>query len=82
MESPTKGSFGSSSAIHIHLLRGVKSGFLVTLWPAGLAKYDEMEAISWKWPSIDGATVKATLAPEKVGPNPTEREKKEAGQIC
>jgi len=55
---------------------------LVTLWPAGLAEYDEMEGLSWKWPSIGGATVKAALAPETVGPNPTDREKKEAVQIC
>ena len=54
---------------------------MVTLWPAGLAEYDEMEAISWNWPSIDGAIVKAVLAPETVGPNPTDRGKKEAGQM-
>ena len=53
-----------------------------SLWRARLAEYDEMEAISWKWPSIDGATVKAAPAPETVGPNPTDRGKKEAGQIC
>ena len=55
---------------------------MVTLWPAGLAEYDEMEGISWKWPSIDGGIVKAVLALETVGPNPTDKEKKEAGQIC
>ena len=76
-----KEDFGSSSAIHTHLLRGAESGFLVTLWPAGLAEYDEMEGISWNWPSIDGAIVKAVLAPETVGPNPTDRGKKEAGQM-
>ena len=77
-----KEGLASSSAIHTHLLRGAESGFLVTLWPAGLAEYDEMEGISWKWPSIDGAIVKAAPAPETVGPNPTDRGKKEAGQIC
>jgi len=40
-----------------------------------------MEGISWNWPSIDGAIVKAVLAPETVGPNPTDRGKKEAGQM-
>jgi len=53
-----------------------------SLWRARLAEYDEMETIFWKWPSIDGATVKAALAPETVGPNPTDRGKKEAGQTC
>jgi transposase len=71
-----KERFGRSSAIHTHFLRGAESGFLLTLWPAGLAEYDQMEAISWKWPSIDGAIVKAALAQETVGPNPTDREKK------
>jgi len=71
-----KEGLASSSAIHTHLLRVAESGFLVTLWPARLAKYDEMESISWKWPSIDGTTVKAALAPETVGPNPTERKKR------
>ena len=35
-----------------------------------------MEGISWKWPSIDGAIVKAALAQETVGPNPTDGGKK------
>ena len=55
---------------------------MVTLWPAGLAEDDEMEGLSWKWPSLDGAIVEAALAPETVGPNPTDRGKKEASQIC
>ncbi len=72
----SKERFGSSSAIHTHFLRWAGSGFFVTLWRAGLAEYDEMEGISWKWQSIDGAIVKAALAQETVGPNPTDREKK------
>ena len=71
-----KERLGSSNAIHTHFLRWAESGFLVTLWPAGLAEYDEMEAISWKWQSTDGGIVKAPLAQETVGPNPTDREKK------
>ena len=70
-----KERFGRSSAIHTHFLRGAESGFLVTLWPAELAEYDEMEGISWKRQSIDGAIVKAPLAQETVGPNPTDRGK-------
>ena len=70
-----KERLGRSSAIHTHFLRGAESGFLVTLWPAGLAEYDQMEGISWKWQSIDEAIVKAPLAQETVGPNPTDRGK-------
>ena len=71
-----KERFASSSPIHTHFFRWAESGFLVILWPAGLAEYDQMEGISWKWPSIDGAIVKAALAQETVGPNPTDRGKK------
>jgi len=77
----SKEGLASSSAIHTHLLRWAESGFLVTLWPVGLAEYDEMEGISWKWSSIDGATVKATLAPETVGQHPTEREKRKPAKF-
>ena len=43
---------------------------------AGLAEYDQMEGIAWRWQSIDGAMFKAPLAQEAVGPNPTDRGKK------
>jgi putative transposase len=48
----------------------------VKLWRKGLAEYDELEGIAWAWQSIDGAMVKAPLALETVGPNPTDRGKK------
>jgi putative transposase len=35
-----------------------------------------MEGIAWSWQSIDGAMVKAPLAQEAVGRNPTDRGKK------
>jgi hypothetical protein len=46
------------------------------LWRAGLAEYDDMEGIAWRWQSIDGAMVKAPLAQQAVGRNPTDRGKK------
>ena len=42
------------------------------IWKKGLVEYDEMESIAWEWQSIDGATTKAPLAQEAVGPNPTD----------
>ena len=36
-------------------------------------EYDQMEGIAWRWQSIDGAMVKAPLAQEAVGSNPTDR---------
>ena len=68
--------FGSASAIHRWFLEWEAAGFFEALWQAGLAEYDEMEGIAWRWQSIDGAMIKAPLAQEAVGPNPTDRGKK------
>ena len=68
--------FGSASAIHARFLEWERAGFFEALWKAGLAEYDELEGIAWRWQSIDGAAVKAPLAQEQVGPNPTDRGKK------
>jgi len=68
--------FGSASAVHAHFQRWQRGGFFVRIWRAGLAEYDEMEGIAWRWQSVDGAMGKAPLAQECVGPNPTDRGKK------
>ena len=74
--------FGSASAIHKRFLEWAKAGVFVRLWQAGLAEYDEMEGIAWRWQSIDGTMVKAPLAQESVGPNPTDRGKKMGASEC
>ena len=71
-----KERFGSPSSIHAYFQKWEKTGVFRALWQAGLAEYDEMEGISWRWQSIDGAMGKAPLAREAVGPNPTDRGKK------
>ena len=71
-----KEHFGSPSSIHGYFIRWMRSGFFLSLWRAGLAEYDEMEGISWQWQSIDGAMIKAPMALEDVGNNPTDRGKK------
>ncbi len=71
-----KERFGSPSAIHTHFMRWMQRGFFIFLWRAGLAEYNEMEGIAWRWQSIDGTMIKAPLARETVGPNPTDRGKK------
>jgi transposase len=68
--------FGSASAVHRRFLQWEQAGLFEALWQAGLAEYDEMAGIAWRWQSIDGALLKAPLAQEAVGPNPTDREKK------
>ena len=71
-----KSEFGSASSIHKYFLEWKRQGVFIQLWRKGLAEYDEMEGIAWRWQSIDGAMVKAPLAQEAVGPNPTDRGKK------
>jgi len=68
--------FGSASAIHKRFLEWEAAGVFRALWQAGLAEYDDMEGIAWRWQSIDGALVKAPMAQQSVGANPTDRGKK------
>jgi len=51
------------------------AGLFESIWCAGLAEYDQMQGIAWRWQGIDGAMFKAPLAQESVGRNPTERGK-------
>jgi len=75
-KSLPKERFGSASSVHKYFREWLKSGFFLKLWRAGLSEYDEMEGIAWKWQSIDGSMVKAPLAQDAVGANPTDRGKK------
>jgi transposase len=72
-EALPRSEFGSASSVHKHFLEWKKKGVFVKLWAKGLAEYDEMEGIARSWQSIDGAMVKAPMALEAVGPNPTDR---------
>ena len=49
-----KERFGSASAIHKRFLEWGSAGVFEVIWAAGLAEYDNMEGISWRWQSIDG----------------------------
>jgi len=75
-KSLPKERFGSASSVHRYFRSWLKDGFFLALWQAGLAEYDEMEGIAWRWQSIDGSMLKAPLARESVGRNPTDRGKK------
>lgn len=71
-----KEQYGSPSSIHAYFRKWEKAGVFRALWQAGLAEYDDMEGLSWRWQSIDGAMGKAPLGGEAAGPNPTDRGKK------
>jgi len=65
-----KERFGSASSVHKYFREWLKAGFFLQLWRAGLAEYDDMEGVAWKWQSIGGSMVKAPLAHESVAATP------------
>jgi len=68
--------FGAASTIHRRFQEWSRAGFFEMLWEAGLAEYDELQGIAWRWQAVDGAMTKAPLGGEATGPNPTDRGKK------
>jgi putative transposase len=71
-----KSDYGSGSSVHQYYLDWQAAGLFDQLWRASLLEYEELEGIAWEWQSLDGAMVKAPLALESVGRNPTDRGKK------
>lgn len=67
--------YGAGSSIHAYFQEWSNAGFFEKIWAKGLEKYDELEGIGWEWQSVDGCMVKAPLALEAVGHNPTDRGK-------
>ena len=67
--------YGCGSSIHRYFQKWGEAGFFEKIWALGLEKYDELEGIGWEWQSVDGCMVKAPLAREAVGHNPTDRGK-------
>lgn len=68
--------YGSSSSIHRYFQLWSSEGVFLKMWQLGLTEYDELKGIQWDWQSIDASMVKAPLAQEDVGANPTDRGKK------
>ena len=67
--------YGSGSTLHRTFQEWQAAGFFEKIWAKGLEKYDELEGIGWEWQSLDGCMIKAPLARESVGKNPTDRRK-------
>ena len=67
--------YGAGSSIHQYFQEWAVAGFFEKIWAKGLETYDELEGIGWEWQSVDGCMVKALLARESVGKNPTDRGK-------
>jgi transposase len=71
-----------SSALHARFREWARAGLFEAIWRKGLAEYDEMEGIAWKWQSGDGTRGEAPLARESVGSNPADRRKKRKQETC
>jgi transposase len=74
--------YGSASSIHQYFSEWAEAGFFRRMWQEGLLTYDELSGIGWEWQSVDGCMVKAPLAREAVGRNPTDRGKKRDETKC
>lgn len=68
--------YGAASSLHQYFQEWASAGFFEKIWSKDLENYDELEGIGWEWQSLDGCMVKAPLALESVGKNPTDRGKK------
>ena len=67
--------FGSGKTLHRYFQYWSRRGVFKKMWKAGLAEYDELKGLQWKWQAVDGAMTKAPLGGQHTGPNPTDRGK-------
>jgi transposase len=74
--------FGSGSTIHLRFQEWERAGVWRKLWQKGLAEYDELEGIMWRWQAGDSAMGKSPLGGEATGANPTDRGKKRSKAAC
>jgi putative transposase len=63
------------STAHDRFQEWVQSGLWQKLWEEALHCYDELQGLDWSFLCADGSMVKAPLAQEQCGPNPTDRGK-------
>ena len=67
--------YGAGSSLHKYFQECEAVGFFEKLWAMALEEYDKEKGISWEWQSVEGCMIKAPLAREAVGHNPTARGK-------
>jgi transposase len=68
--------YRAASSVHAYFSEWAKAGFFRRMWQEELMSYDEVRGLGWEWQSADGSMVKAPLARETVGRNPTDQGKK------
>jgi transposase len=69
-------AYGAASSIHEYFSEWAEAGFFQWMWREGLLTYGEAHGLGWEWQSVDGCMVKAPLARDAAGRNPTDRGKK------
>ena len=74
--------YGAASSIHQYFSEWAEAGFFRRMWQEGLITYDLVAGLGWEWQSVDGSMVKAPLAREAAGRNPTDRGKKRDETEC
>jgi putative transposase len=67
--------YGSGKTLHRYFQYWSRRRVFKKMWQAGLAEYDEVKGLEWKWQAADGAITKAPLGGEATGSNPTDRAK-------
>ena len=67
--------FGSGRVIHRSFQGWTRARVFKRMWQAGLAEYDELKGLEWKWQAADGTLTKAPLGGAATGRNPTDRGK-------
>ena len=60
----------AKSTAHDRFQQWVEAGVFLSLWQAGVERFDELMGIDWAWLSMDGAMTKAPLGGEKDRPEP------------
>ena len=70
------GEYGSSSSIHRCFQKWSAEEFFQKTWKKGLAQYDDLDGIAWKWKSIDVGMIKTPMVQKSAGANPAGRGKK------
>ena len=70
------------STAHARFQEGVEAEVFLTLWQAGVERFDELKGIDWAWLSMEGAMTKAPRGGEDPGPNPTDRGNKGRNAAC
>ena len=68
--------YGAAGSMQQYCSEWAEAGFFLRMWQEGLISYEKMKGLGWEWHSADGSRVKAPLAREAVGRNPTDRGKK------